>query len=88
MHFNDFCNCFDFEAQSFTHPIFKNGQQIKFVYFLSQIQEDGRAVVNDQMAKTNFGVKNYKQQKNRALNNNQPKLAFQRKIKGILSNTM
>ncbi len=59
MRFDDYLNCFDLNSSSLKHPVFIQGKQADFVYFLSQIP---KIRINDKIAEQHFGIKYYKQQ--------------------------
>lgn len=77
MNYIDYVGCFNLSNQNPKHPEFKTGQQIKFVYFLSQIKD-----IENMHSKALecFGIKNYKQQKSKA----KPDAVFVNRIATIL----
>lgn len=75
--FRDYLDCFNTAIDA--QPIkFKYKGQIKFVYFLTRINS------NEKIAFERFGIKSFKTQKRRALNENKPDLVFINRIESIL----
>lgn len=77
MNYLDYVGCFNLSNQTPKHPEFKRGQQIKFIYFLSQIKDIENMHTK---ALECFGIKNYKQQKSKA----KPDMVFINRVTNIL----
>lgn len=77
---NDFNTCFDLSVTPSIYPKFKRGSQIKFVYILSQFEQ-----MNEEIAKKQFGIKGYKTQKRRVINEHKPKQNFINSVSRILN---
>jgi len=60
MPFIEYLSCFNLDFPEPKHPNFKDNQGVKFVYFLSKIED---LKVNDKIALNRFGLKNYKTRK-------------------------
>ncbi len=78
MRIDDYLNCFDLNSPSLKHPVFIQGKQADFVYFLSQIP---KIRINDKIAEQHFGIKYYKQQISK-MSNRMP--VFVNQIRAIL----
>lgn len=63
MNYPDYVGCFNLSNQTPKHPEFKSRQEIKFIYFLSQIKDVDKM---DSKALERFGLKNYKNRKRKA----------------------
>lgn len=61
--FDDYSKCFNLIVESPQHPIFRQGKQVKFVYFLTQIEG-----MKEKTALKRFGIKQYSQTKSRGKN--------------------